>query len=77
MADVCAHCLERKLKGCLGRKVIVENHKKQTIGRLSGFRVQGRDLRVIVQKGRHFHVIENATRISFQDQSCEEIKLIE
>jgi hypothetical protein len=76
-SDLCPDCLDRKLQGCLGRKVIAENEKRQTVGIFSGFRVDGRALKVVIRERRRFHVIENVTRLSFQDQKCEEIQLLE
>ena len=78
VTDLCPDCLDRKLQGYLGRKVLAENEKQQTIGIFSGFRVYGRALKVVIrERKRRFHVIDNVTKLSFQDQKCEEIKLLE
>lgn len=78
MTNVCPGCLDNKLRGWLGRKVIAENEKKQVIGLLSGFKVNGRSFSVVVQeRKRFFVVVEGVIKLSFQDQDKEEIKLLE
>ena len=80
MTNVCPICLDNKLRGWLGRKVIAENEKKQkkqVNGLLFGFKVNGRALNVVVQQRRRFYIVENVTKLSFQDQDKEEIKLLE
>jgi hypothetical protein len=77
LVNLCPICLDNKLRGCLGRRVIVENRKQQVAGMLLGFQVDGRALKVVVQEKKHFHIIETVTKLSFQDQSCEEIEVLE
>ena len=75
---VCPCCLDNRLRGWLGRKVIAENEKKQVAGFLSGFKVNGRALNVVVQeRKRYFIVVENITKLRFQDKGQEEIQLLE
>jgi hypothetical protein len=77
VTNVCPVCLDNKLRGWLGRKIIVENDKKQVAGLFAGFRLNGRAFNVVVQEKRRFHVVENVTKLSFQDHAKEEIELIE
>jgi len=73
----CPNCLDKALKNWLGRKAIAENRVQQAAGILSGYQVNGRSLKVLIQEGKHLHVIQNVTKLTFQDRRREEIELLD
>ena len=74
---LCPVCLDKALRCWLGRKVRAENSEQSASGVLSGYHVNGRNLKVVIQEGKHLYVIENARKLSFQDQRQEEVKLLD
>lgn len=63
---VCGRCLEQILRYHLGRRVAAESDSGQTfIGVLLGFKVRGKQMKVILREGGRFVVVEWVRKIEF------------
>ena len=63
---VCSECLEKRLRRQVGRKVTVETAEgKVHSGVLVGVRAAQGCLKIVLQEGKDFRVVEGVEQLSF------------